>query len=43
MHKTKLMNLINNLFNTQLVNEEIYINNEIKKESEFLNSLLNRK
>ena len=30
------MNLINNL----LINQEIYINNEIKKESEFLNSLL---
>ena len=35
--------LINNLINTQLVNEEIFINNEIKKESEFLNSLLNLK
>ena len=43
MHKTKLMNLINNLINTQLINEEININNEIKKESEFLNSLLNIK
>ena len=30
-HKTKLMNLINNLINTQLVHEEIFINNEIKK------------
>ena len=39
-HKTKLMNLINNLINTTLINQEIYINNEIKKESEFLNSLL---
>ena len=35
--------LINNLINTKLVNEEIFINNEIKKESEFLNSLLNLK
>ena len=42
-HKTKLMNLINNLINTTLINQEIYINNEIKKESEFLNSLLNIK
>ena len=25
-HKTKLMSLINNLFNTQLINEEIFIN-----------------
>ena len=37
------MNLINNLINTTLINQEIYINNEIKKESEFLNSLLNIK
>ena len=37
------MNLINNLINTQLINEEIYINNEIKKESECLISLLNVK
>jgi rubrerythrin len=43
IHKTKLMNLINNLINTKLINQEIYINNEIKKESEFLNSLLNIK
>ena len=42
-HKTKLMNLINNLINTQLINEEIFINNEIKKESELLISLLNIK
>ena len=38
--KTKLLNLINNLINTQLINEEIFINNEIKKESELLASLL---
>jgi len=43
IHKTKLMNLINNLINTQLINEEIFINNEIKKESECLISLLNVK
>ena len=42
-HKTKLMNLINNLINTQLVHEEIFINKEIKKESEYLSSLLNSK
>ena len=42
-HKTNLMTLINNLINTQLINEEIYINNEIKKESECLISLLNVK
>ena len=42
-HKTNLMNLINNLINTQLINQEIYINNEIKKECEFLNSLLSLK
>ena len=43
MHKNNLVTLINNLINTQLVNEEIFINNEIRKESEFLNSLLNQK
>ena len=42
-HKTKLTQLTNNLINTQLINEEIYINNEIKKESECLVSLLNVK
>ena len=42
-HKTKLLSLINNLINTQLINEEIFINNEIKKESECLISLLNVK
>ena len=39
-HKNKLLMLINNLINTQLVHEEIFINNEIKKESECLNFLL---
>ena len=43
LHKNKLFVLINNLINTQLINDEIYINNEIKKVSEFLNSLLNIK
>ena len=38
--KTKLLNLINNLINTQLINQEIFINNEIKKESELLSSFL---
>ena len=40
IQKTKLLNLINNLINTQLINQEIYINNEIKKESELLVSFL---
>ena len=43
LHKQMLINLVNKLINTQLINEEISINNEIKKESEFLNSLLNIK
>ena len=43
IHKNKLMNLINNLINTQLISEEIFFNNEIKKESEFLISILNIK
>ena len=43
IHKTKLMSLINNFISTQLINEEIFINNEIKKESECLISLLNVK
>ena len=42
-HKTKLKSLITNLINTQLINEEIFINNEIKKESENIVSLLNVK
>ena len=42
-HKTKLISLINNLINTELINEEIFINNEIKKESEYLIPLLNVK
>ena len=43
LHKAKLNNLTNNLINTQSINEEININNEIKKECEFINSLLNIK
>ena len=42
-HKTKLISLINNLINTELISEEIFINNEIKKESEYLIPLLNVK
>ena len=43
LHKAKLNNLTNNLINTQSIKEEININNEIKKECEFINSLLNIK
>ena len=43
MHKSNLLNLINNLINTQLIDEEISINNDIKTESECLKSLLNIK
>ena len=35
--------LFNKAFNTQLINKEIFFNNEIKKESECLISLLNQK
>ena len=42
-HKNKLKILINNLINTQNIYEEINFNNEIKKESEFIFSLLNIK
>ena len=42
-HKYKLKLLIDNLINTQNINEENMINNEIKKESEFITSLLNMK
>ena len=38
--KTKLLNLINNLINCQLINQEIFINSEIKRENELLASLL---
>ena len=43
MHKSKLLNLINNLINTQLIDNEISINNEIKIECECLKSILNIK
>ena len=39
-HKQKLFNLVNQLINTILVYQEININDEIKKESENLKSLL---
>ena len=42
-HKNNLQILINNLINTQIINREIFINNEIKKECEFIDSLLNQK
>ena len=42
-HKNELKNLINNLINTENFNEEIIYNNEIKKENEFIISLLNIK
>ena len=42
-HKNELKNLINNLINTENINEEIMYNNQIKKESEFITSLLNVK
>ena len=42
-HKNQLLTLINNLINTQMINQEIILNNEIKKECEFINSLLNIK
>ena len=34
IHKQMLINLVNKIINTQIINEEISINNEIKKESE---------
>ena len=42
-YKNKLLSLVNNLINTQSINEEIYFNNEINKECEHLISLLNIK
>ena len=42
-HKNKLNQLISKLINTHNIEEEISINNEIKKESECLSSLLNIK
>ena len=42
-HKNKLNDLITKLINTHNIDEETSINNEIKKQTEFLNSLLNIK
>ena len=42
-HKNNISNLSNKLLNTFNINEEISINNEIKKETEILVSLLNIK
>ena len=42
-HKTNIINLAMKLCNTFIINEEIFINNEIKKETEILQSLLNIK
>ena len=39
-HKQMLLNLVNKLINTQIIKDEISLNNEIKKESECLNYLL---
>ena len=38
-HKFNILSLANKLINTILINEEISINNELKKETEFLLSL----
>ena len=42
-HKLNIVSLSNKLFSTININEEIFINNELKKEVEFLSSLLNIK
>ena len=42
-HKYKIKILIDNLINTQNINEEIMLNKEIKKETEYIISLLNIK
>ena len=42
-HKNNISNLSTRLLNTFDINEEISINNEIKKETEILVSLLNIK
>ena len=41
--KNKLMSLIQTLVSTQSLKDERKLNNQIKKESEYLNSLLDRK
>ena len=43
IQKTKLLNLINNLNSTLLIDQEIFINNEIKKECDTLSTFLNEK
>ena len=43
IQKTKLLNLINNLNSTLLIDQEIFINNEIKKECDILSSFLKEK
>ena len=43
MHKNNISNLSNKLLNTFNIDEEILLNNEIKKETEILISLLNLK
>ena len=43
MQKTKLLNLINNLNSTLLIEQEIFINNEIKKECDTLSTFLKEK
>ena len=42
-HKNYISNLSNQLLNTLNINDEISLNNEIKKETEILISLLNVK
>ena len=42
-HKSNILSLANKLISTYNINEETLINNEIKKETEFLLSLLNIK
>ncbi len=42
-HKYSILSLSNQLINTFDINQEISINNELKKETEFLLSLLNIK
>ena len=42
-HKLNILSLSNKLINTNNINEEIFINNELKKETDFLLSLLNIK
>ena len=43
IQKTKLLNLINNLNSTLLIEQGIFINNEIQKECNILSTFLNEK